>query len=499
MENTNIQTTEVSDNTNTENSSSQKDGFFGLHQRGTTIKKEIMAGVVIFLSMFYIVGVQMSMFGSVQTEISAGAFGITTALAAGITTIFMGLYANHPASLAPGMGVNAFVAFTLIAGGMDVASALSAVLVSGLIFIIISVTPVRGAILRSIPDDLKKSISVGVGLFLLFVALADGGIITNSAEVDWSTGGPLLVSPGTPTTLGNLADPFVFLSLFGIVITIIFWVLEIPAGVLIAMGITAILGVVFSAVGLETKVSDPSGFPVSLPQLTFDSTTYTQSFKDVGSLFGAAFKGFGNVDKTWANPTWYMAIFTLFLMDFFDTAGTLFGLNSAMEDIEVTEQTNKRVLIVDAVGTAGGAILGSTNITTFAETATGIQAGGRTGLTSITVGVLFLISVPIIPLLTPLLTYSVTAGPIFLIGIAMASNLNDFNTEDKTMLASSITTIMFMILGYSIGLGIVMGLLLYIILMLVTGRFAELDWVLLATSPLFLAFLILPVILEIFV
>ncbi len=484
MENTKIQTNEDSINNSIESTDSQKDGFFGLHQRGTTIKKEIMAGLIIFVSMFYIVGVQMSMLG-LATDINPGTFGIITALAAGLTTICMGFYANHPASLAPGMGVNAFVAFTLIlGGGMNIEAALSAVLISGLIFIAISVTPIRQKIMDAIPNDLKKAISVGVGLFLLFVALTDGGVIDNAGSH------PGL---GTPTGIGNFGDAFVLLSLFGIILTIILWALEIQGGVLIAMASTVVLGVILNAMGVGTSVIDASGNPQSLPSLEFDSTEYVEAWTDLPKLVGAAFTGMADTSQTWANPTWYMAIFTLFLMDFFDTTGTLFGLNSSMEEIEVSEETNKRVLIVDAVGTAGGAILGSTNITTFAETATGIQAGGRTGLTAITVGVLFLLSIPIIPLLTPLLTYSVTAGPVFLIGIAMASNLKDFNTEDKTMLASSITTIMFMILGYSIGLGIVMGLLLYIILMLVTGRFAELDWVLLATSPLFLAFLILPI------
>ncbi len=466
VEQTNVATT----------STQEKDGFFGLHQRGTSIKTEIIAGTIIFMSMFYIVGVQMSMLG-MATGINAGSFGIVTALAAGLTSILMGLYANHPGSLAPGMGVNAFVAFTLIlGGGMDYQAALSAVLISGLIFILISVTPIRGRIMNAIPSDLKKSISIGVGLFLLFVALTDGGVIDSQPIED-----------GTPTLLGDLKDPFVLLSLFGITLTIILWVLEVPAGILIGMATTMVVGVLISLTGWESSNPDQL-----LPTLSFNSADYAEAFVGVGDLIGGAFIGLGKVDHTWANPTWYMAIFTLFLMDFFDTTGTLFGLNSQMGDFEVDEETNRRVLIVDAIGTAGGAVMGSTNITIFAESATGIQAGGRTGLTSITVGVLFLLSIPLIPLLQPLMTYSVTAGPVFLIGIAMASNLKDFNTEDKVILSSSITTIMFMILGYSIGLGIVMGLLLYIILMVVTGRWTELDIALIATSPLFVAFLVLP-------
>ncbi len=471
-------------NTAEQNTSVQASGdYFGLHQRNTNVKREMMAGLVIFMSMFYIVAVQMAFFGGTD-GISAGTFGIITALSAGLISILMGVWANHPAALAPGMGVNAFVAFTLLIGTdpISLEAALSAVLISGLLFILISVTPVRGKIMDSIPEDLRKAIAIGVGLFLMFVALTDGEVIMNFSD------DPFL---GTPTALGPLNDPFVLLSVFGIVLTLVLYVLEVPAGVLIAMGVTAAVGVVIGWTGWEVTVTS-SGAPLSLPQLTFDGSEYAKSFTDLPQLVGAAFTGLGKASETWANPTWYMAIFTLFLMDFFDTAGTIFGLNSAMEDVEISEQTTRRVLIVDAIGTTTGAVLGTTNVTTFAESATGIQAGGRTGLTSITTGALFLLSIPIIPLLAPLFTYSVTAGPVVLIGIAMASNFKGFNTEDKVVLTSSIMLIMFMILGYSIGLGIVVGLLVYILLMTITGRFSEMDWALVATSPLFLAFLILP-------
>lgn len=457
-----------------------KRDFFGLHQKNTTIKKEIIAGIITFMSMFYIIAVQMSFFSNVE-GISPGTFGIVTALAAGLTSILMGLYANHPAALAPGMGVNAFVAFTLLGPSMGIGSALSAVLISGLLFIIISITPVREKIMSSIPDDLRKAIAIGVGLFLMFVALTNGELIMNASD------DPFL---GTPTSIGPLNDPFVLLTLFGIILTIILWILDIPGGVLLSMVATVIIGLILGLTNWEVGVGDGT---LNLPKLEFNIEDYTQSFEDLPNLLGVAFVGLGNTKETWANPSWYMAIFTLFLMDFFDTAGTLFGLNASMGDIEVSNETNKKVLIVDAVGTFSGAILGSTNITTFAESATGIQAGGRSGLTSITTGTLFLLFIPLIPLLVPLLTYSVTAGPIVLIGIIMATNFKDFNTDDKVILSSSIIIIIFMILGYSIGLGIVIGLLFYIILMIVTGRIKELDLALIISSPLFLAFLILPI------
>ncbi len=462
--------------------------YFKIKERGSSFKKEIISGIIIFMAMFYIVPVQGGMIGGMLLDSDPTAIatiGIITAITAGVMSIVMGMYANHPAALASGMGVNAFVAYTLLAGGMSYGAALSAVLISGAIFLIVSVTPVRSKILNSIPDDIKKAISIGVGLFLMFVALTNSGVITNAGA------NPFL---GTPTGLGPLNDPVVLLSLIGIFITILFWIFDVPAGVLLAMIATVIIGLLFTLINWDSNAIDTSGSSILLPSLDMDWSSYGQSFVGIGNYIGQSFIGLGNVDETWASPTWYMAIFVLFLNDFFDTAGTLFGLNNSMENenVVISDETNKKVLIVDAVGTTFGSISGTTNITIFAESASGVGYGGRTGVTSITTGVLFLLSVPIIPLLTPLFTPSVTAGAIVLVGILMASQLKTINVEDKVYLVSSIFTIMFMILGYSIGTGIVIGLLTFIILMIATGRIKELDWMLIASSPLFVAFLFLP-------
>ncbi len=460
---------------NTEVQQSRKD-YFGLHQRKSNIKTELMAGLIIFMSMFYIVPVQGAMIGgvlSVDDPNAVATIGIITAFSAGIITILMGLYAKHPIALASGMGVNAFVAYTLMANGMTYSAALSAVLMSGLIFIVISVTPIRERILRAIPDDIKKAISIGVGLFLLFVALTNGGIITQGS--------------GTPTSIGKLNDPFVLLSIFSIVVTIILWIYEVKGGVLIAMFATAAIGIVIHYIpGWNSSVG-------VLPSFDMDWDSYGESFTNIGNYFGQSFIGLGDVGNTWANPDWYLAIFVLFLNDFFDTAGTLFGINSSMgEDIEIDEATNKKVLFVDAIGTTFGSVAGTTNITVFAESTAGVQFGGRTGITAITTGCLFLLSIPVIPLLTPIFTSSVTVGAVVLIGVMMAYQLKDIHVDDKVYLVSSVFTIMFMILGYSIGTGIVIGLLTFILLMLATGRWKELDIILLLSSPMFLAFLILP-------
>lgn len=472
------------------------DKYFKISKRKSTIKKELMAGLIIFISMFYIVAIQGSFIGEslanesgMSNVISSSTIGIITAFSAAISSIFLGFYANLPIALASGMGVNAFVAFTMMGPmGMSFSESMSAILISGLLFVLISITPARTRILESIPDNLKKAISIGVGLFLMFVALSNTGIIGDLSDDPFA---------GTPTFLGDFSNPVVVLALISILLTIIFWLFDIKGGVLFVMIISILIGFVFYAI-----TNNPE-----LPTWEMDWNNYGESFKGLQNTIGKAFIGFSNTKSTFANPEWYLAIFVLFLNDFFDTAGTLFGVNNALNSIEKSElenskfkseyndiKINNRVLIVDAISTTIGSIFGATNVTIFAESNAGINYGGRTGLTAITTGILFIISIPIIPLLTPLFTYSVTAGAIFMIGIMMASLLKEINIEDKVYLVSSIFIIMFMILGYSIGTGIVIGLLVFILLMLVTGRIKELDWILIASSPLFLAFIILPLV-----
>ncbi len=470
--------------------------YFQLEEKNTSFNKEIIGGIIIFLSMFYIIAVQGNMVGA-QIAKQTGMVGaisgimIVTALTAAISSIFMGVYAKHPIALASGMGVNAYVAFTLILGGMDWQAAMSAVFMSGLIFILISVTPARSRIMKAIPDDLKKAISIGVGLFLLFVALINGGIIFDSNNG---------VS-GTPVGLGNFLDPFVLISLISIFSIIILWILKVEGAVLIGMGIALLSGLIFSYSGWNTNmlIPDESGFLESLPGYqNFELTNYGESFDAVGKIFGGSVSALWDKDivtsknGTWLNPQWYLAIFILFLNDFFDTTGTLFGVNENMKEqgVETDEETNRKVLIVDAVGTTVGSIFGATNVTSFAETNAGIVYGARTGIAPIIVGLLFLISIPIIPFLQPLLTSSVTCGAIVLVGIMMASQLRNLNYDDIVVLISSVFTIMFMILSYSIGIGIVMGLVTYILLSLITGKGKEIDWLLYVISPVLIFFLI---------
>ncbi len=449
--------------------------YFKISERNSTFTKEIVAGLIIFISMFYIIPVQGGMLGNAN-GISSGTIGIVTAITAGLASISMGIFANYPVALASGMGVNAFIAFTLISGGMPFEAAMSAVLISGLIFVVVSVTPVRKMILDAIPDDIKKAISIGVGLFLMFVALINTGII--------------IPGGGTPVALGKFDNPALILGLFAIGLSITLWILDVRGGILISMIVVVIVGLILKSSGLSSMHDNTE----VLPNLNFDLSTYSSDFKNVGSIFGKSITTLANTKETWENPTWYLAILTIFLNTFFDASGTLFGLNESIEkEHQADKKTNRKVLVVDAISTATGSLFGATSVTIFAESTAGVQYGGRTGITSITVGLLFLLSIPIIPLLGTLFTAPVTAGAIVMIGILMSSKLKDINVDDKVYLVSSIFTIMFMILGYSIGTGIVIGLLTFVILMLCTGRYKEVNWMLYVLSPVLVMFLIIPI------
>ncbi|NQX83500.1 MAG: NCS2 family permease [Mycoplasmataceae bacterium] len=449
--------------------------FFEVSKRKTNYSREIISGIIVFISMFYIIPVQGTMMS--VTGINPATIGIVTAITAGLASIFMGVYAKYPVALASGMGINAFIAYTLILGGMSYSSAMAAVMISGIIFVVVSITPARMRIINAIPDDIKKAISIGIGLFIMFVALSNTGIITSDG--------------GTITSLGNLKDPVVLLSFIGIFITIILWMYNVKGGVLIAMIVTIIIG--FSFRGISDSTNWISSNPSALPDWNINWSGYADSFKDLDTVVGQSFIGFSNVDNTWANPTWYLAIFVLFLNDFFDTSGTLFGINSIIEkDVKLEGKMKDRVFSVDALSTTFASMLGATNVTSYVESTAGVQYGGRTGISAITAGMLFILSIPIIPLLTPLFTSAVTAGAIVMVGIIMASLLKEINVDDKVYLVSSVFTIIFMVLGFSIGTGIVIGLITFILLMLVSGRYKELDWILIASSPGLMAFLILP-------
>ncbi len=460
------------------------DGYFKISKRNSTIGREIVSGLIVFISMCYIIFVQESILSdginlwntnhpNDQVIIPKWTFGIITALSAAFSSILMGMYANYPVSLASGMGANAFISYTLIATGkINPLAVFVAVFLSGVIFVIVSLSGLRKKILNSIPNDIKTAISIGVGFFIMYIALSNSGIIIGGN--------------GTITSIGSLKDPSVLLAMFAIIVTIILWIYDLKGYIIIAIVSTLVLGLILNLSGLESE-SNP------LPSFGWGELNYKESFKGINVLFGQSFIQMGNVKQVWANPEFYIALLTLFLTDFFDTAGTLFGINENI-DFEDKEKCVNKALIVDAVSTTACSIIGATNVTSFAESTSGVQNGARTGLTSIVTGILFLLSIPFIPLLGGLITPSVTTGAMIIVGISMAKSLTKIEFEDKVIASSSILIIILMMLTYSIGTGIVLGLLIYIILMIATGRIKEVDNYLMAFSPMLLLFIILPLI-----
>ena len=436
--------------------------LFHLREHGTNVKTEILAGITTFLAMAYILAVNTAILG--QAHMSHQGVFLATANSAGAASIFMGLMANYPVSLAPGMGVNALFTYTIVGQmGLSPEGALACVFVSGIFFVIITVTNIRRMIINAIPAQLKLAIGAGIGFFVAFVGLKNAGIV--------------VASKSTFVSLGNFKNPTVLLALFGIIITLVLLVKNKPAAVFYGLIITAVVGVVFgSFFGLKGMPQ----LPTKLVSVNFDF-----------SLVGAFARGF---NEMFTHPQCIVAIFSLLFVDFFDTAGTLVAVASKADLIDENgELVNvERALLADAVGTVFGSMIGTSTVTSFVESTSGVGVGGRTGLTSCTTGICFLLTVFFYPVLS-MITDAVTAPALVIVGILMASQLKDIKWDNLIFAASGFVTIIFMILGYSISNGIALGFIVYVISMIATGQAKDINkmvWVLFLLFIAYFAFLI---------
>lgn len=443
--------------------------LFKLNAKGTNVKTELIAGLTTFLTMAYILGVNPGMLA--ETGMNFQSVFLATAIASGIASIIMGLLANYPVGLAPGMGVNAFFTYTAcLTFGYTWQEALAAVLISGIIFLIISVTGIRKAIINSISKNMKLAIGAGIGFFIAFIGFKNAGII--------------VADPSTYIAFGDLTNPTVLLACFGLIVTVALLCKGVNAAVFYGMIITAVVGVVAGLFGV-------SGMP-ALPQgvVSFDFTmpTFAGCFSGLSTLF--------------TKPSFVMIIFTFLFIDFFDTAGTLVAVgnkiglvdeNGEMENVE-------KALLSDSIGTCVGAVLGTSTVTSFVESGSGVAAGGRTGLTACTTGVLFLLSVLFMPLLTvvnsiqvgELFLSPVTSAPLIIVGVLMAQQLKEIEWEDIATAVAAFLTIITMVLSYSISNGIAVGFLFYAISKVFTGKAKEINaitWVLLVIFVIYLAIL----------
>ncbi len=428
--------------------------LFHLKENKTSVRTELIAGLTTFLAMAYILGVNPSVLGDAGMDVSS--VFLATALSAAVASVIMGLLANYPVALAAGMGVNALFAYTVCGQmGYSWSAALAGVFISGVIFILISVTGVRKMIINAIPVQMKLAIGAGIGFFIAFVGLKNAGIV--------------VANESTFVAIGNFSDPTVLLALFGILITLLLVIRKVPAAVFVGMVITALIGIVAGA------VFHIEGMP-SLP----DGSFITTNFHMEGA--GAFMNGFGEL---FADPAKSLVmIFSFLFVDFFDTAGTLVAIGSkiGLVNPQTGELKNaERALLADAIGTVFGAAVGTSTVTSFVESSSGVGVGGRTGLTAVTTGVLFLLSILISPLILSAVTNAVTAPALVVVGVMMAQQLKSIDWEDMMIAAAAFVTIIVMVLGYSISNGIAFGFIVYTIGMIGAGKTKDIHptvWVL---------------------
>lgn len=404
--------------------------FFKLKENKTDVRTEIIAGFTTFMTMAYILIVNPLILG--ETGMDKGALFTATALSAAVATFVMAFHANYPFALAPGMGLNAFFAFTVVIGmkySWEVA--LTAILIEGIIFIILSVTKVREAIVNAIPLTIKHAVSVGIGLFIAFIGVKSAGIVVNSEA--------------TSVTLGDLTSPQVAVALVGLIVI----------GYLLAKGVKGaiLIGIlVATVVGIPLKVTPmPSAFisaPPSLSPIFFKF--------DFSKVLSGEF---------------LIVMFTFLFVDMFDTIGTLVGVASKadMLDKEGKLPRAKQALLADAIGTTFGAVVGTSTVTTYVESAAGVAEGGRTGLTALTTAVLLLLSLLFAPILT-IVPGAATAPALIIIGLFMMSPILKINMDDYTEAIPAFLTIIMMPFAYSIAEGLVFGIVSYVVLKVITGK-----------------------------
>ena len=408
------------------------DRFFGMSERGTNVRTEFVAGLSTFLTMVYIAFVNPQILA--DAGMPFGAVFVATCVAAAASTLIMGLYANYPIAVAPGMGLNAFFSYTVVLTlGYDWQVALGAVFVSGVLFVIISVVPVRKWIINAIPHSIKLAISAGIGLFLAVIALRNAGIIQ--------------ASEATIVTSGDLTAPAPILALLGFCGIVALGARRVPGA-----AVLGILGV--TAVGLAFGVSEWQGF-VSLPP----DPTPTLFALDIG---GALQLGMVAV------------ILAFLIVDLFDTTGTLIGVAHQARLLDDSGKLPgiRRALVADSIGTAGGALLGTSPVTSYIESAVGANAGGRTGLTAVVIAVLFLACLFFRPL-AETVPYYATAPAILYVACLMLRPIVDIAWNDLTESAPAIVTAIAIPLTFSIADGIGLGFLAYCTVKVLAGKWRD--------------------------
>lgn len=430
---------------------------FKLRENHTNAKTEIMAGITTFMTMAYILAVNPSILSA--TGMDANAILIATSLSAFIGTALMALLANYPFALAPGMGLNAYFAYTVVLKmGYTWQLALMAVFAEGIIFILLSLTNVREALFNAIPTTLKSAVSVGIGLFIAFVGLQNAKLIVNSDST-------LLTYQSFKGETFHSVGIGAILALIGVLIIAVMLVKKVKGAILYGILITWVLGILCELCGLyipDAEAGMYSVIPTSF--VSFD-------FSSLGQTFGQVFK----VDFTGLNVLDFFAVMFAFLfVDLFDTLGTLIGVASKADMLDENGRLPriKGALLADAVATSVGAVLGTSTTTTYVESASGVTEGGRTGLTAMTTGVLFLLAVIFSPLFLTIPSFA-TAPALIVVGFYMLGAVAKIDFDDLSDAIPAFLTIVAMPLAYSISEGIAIGVISWTLLNLITGKARE--------------------------
>ena len=426
--------------------------FFKLKENGTNVRTEVVAGVTTFMTMAYILAVNPSILSA--SGMDAQAVLIATAIASFIGTICMALLANYPFALAPGLGLNAYFAYTVCGSmGYSWQIALFAVFVEGLIFIILSLTNVREAIFNAIPLQLKKGVSVGIGLFIAFIGLQNAGIVVNNDST--------LVSIVDFTADFHTSGISALLAVIGIFIIAVLYVKKVKGAILIGIFATWILGIICQLTGLYVVTPD-AGYYSLIPAWS------SFNLGAISSVFGQCFKA----DFSSLRAFDFVAIVCAFLfVDIFDTLGTLIGCatKADMLDKEGKLPRIKEALLADAIATTAGAVLGTSTTTTFVESSAGVAEGGRTGLSSVVTGLLFLLAVFLSPIFITIPSFA-TAPALLFVGFLMISAVTAIDFNDFTEAVPAYLALIAMPLTYSISEGIAAGVISYVVINLISGK-----------------------------
>src|SRR5918997_2015194 len=439
-------------------------GFFKFAERGTNLRTEVIAGLTTFMTMAYIIFVNPAILGTEGTGLPISGVFFATCVAAALASIAMGVFANYPVALASGLGLNAIVAFTLILGlGLSWQEAMAVVVVEGVIVTLLVLTNLREAVMNAIPMSLKFAIAVGIGLFIAFIGLKNGGIV--------------VTNPETYVALGDFTQGPVLLALFGLALTLALVARGVRGGILVGILLTGIVGMIFGVVSLPGGIVD----------FRFDTST-----------IGGGVLAVPQVLQISLIPV----IFALFMTDFFDTMGTVIavGQEGKLLDEEGRPPRLKRILLIDSLAAAGGGAVGASSVTSYIESGAGVAEGGRTGFTSVVVGLLFLLALPFSPLISvfggsipvpgpeggeDIFVSPVTAPALIVVGFLMITAVRFIPWEDFDEAIPAFLTILTLPLTFNISYGIGFGFIAYVLIKLSRGRPGEVHPLLYGAALLF--------------